>query len=108
MTHQYNTRTNKGDFQDALPSIEQNISNSINSIKTDINSIKGDISSVKTNLKHEINNLKDVIIKRLQEENATLRERCSKLEQRIKLFPDFDFDDEPFHDVYVMSWIWLL
>ena len=45
MTHQYNTRTNKGDFQDALASIEQNITNSINSIKTDINSTKSDISS---------------------------------------------------------------
>ena len=86
MTHQYNTRTNKGDFQDALASIEQNITNSINSIKTDINSIKSDISSVKTDLKDEINNLKDVIIKRLQDENATLRERCSKLEQRLVAF----------------------
>ena len=46
MTNQYNKRTNKGDFQDALVSIEQNISNSINSIKTDINSIRSDISSV--------------------------------------------------------------
>ena len=86
MTHQYNTRTNKGDFQDALASIEQNITNSINSIKTDINSIKSDISSVKTDLKDEINNLKDVIIKRLQDENATLREWCSKLEQRLVVF----------------------
>ena len=63
MTHQYNTRTNKSDFQDALASMEQNITNYINSIKTDITSIKSDISSVKTDLKHEINNLKDVIIK---------------------------------------------
>ena len=86
MTHQYNTRTNKGDFQDALASIEQNITNSINSIKTDINSIKSDISSVKTDLKDEINNLKDVIIKRLQDENATLREWCSQLEQRLVVF----------------------
>ena len=86
MTHQYNTRTNKGDFQDALASIEQNITNSINSIKTDINSIKSDISSVKTDLKDEINNLKDVIIKRLQDKNATLREQCSKLEQRLVAF----------------------
>ena len=63
MTHQYNTRTNKGDFQDALASMEQNITNYINSIKIDINSIKSDISSVKTDLKGEINNLKDVILK---------------------------------------------
>ena len=68
ITHQYNTRTNKGDFQDALASIEQNITNSINSINTDI-------SSVKTDLKDELNNLKDVIIKRLQNENSTLRKR---------------------------------
>ena len=63
MTHQYNTRTNKGDFQDALASIEQNITNSINWIKTDINSIKSDISLVKTDLKDLINNLKVVILK---------------------------------------------
>ena len=36
--------------------------------------------------KIEINSLKDVIIKRLQDENATLRERCSKLEQRLVAF----------------------
>ena len=83
LTHQYNTRTNKSDFQDALASLEQNITNSINSMKLDVNSIKEDISSVKTDLKDEINNLKDVIIKRLQDENATLRDRCSKLEQRL-------------------------
>ena len=79
ITHQYNTRTNKGDFQDALASIEQNITNSINSINTDI-------SSVKTDLKDELNNLKDIIIKRLQNENATLRELCSKLELGIVVF----------------------
>ena len=33
MTHQYNTRTYyKGDFQDVLTSIKQNITKSINSI----------------------------------------------------------------------------
>ena len=76
LTHQYNTRTNKGNFQDALASIEQNTNNSINSIKSDISSVKTD----------EINNLKDVIIKRLQDVNATFRERCSKLEQRLVVF----------------------
>ena len=96
MTHQYNTRTNKGDFQDALASIEQNITNSINSIKTDINSIKSDISSVKTDLKDEINNLKDVIIKRLQDKNATLREWCSKLEQRLVAFESSTNDLEQY------------
>ena len=73
MTHQHNTRTNKGDFQDTLASIEQIITNSTNSIKTDVNSIKSGINSVKTDLKEEINNLKDVIIKRLQDQNTTLR-----------------------------------
>ena len=86
MTHQYNTRTNKGDFQDALASIEQHITSSINSVKADINSIKSDIRSVKTDLKDEINNLKNVMIKRLQDENATLRERCRKLEQKLVAF----------------------
>ena len=37
MTHQYNTRTNKSDFQDALAGMEQSSTNYINSIKTDIN-----------------------------------------------------------------------
>ena len=86
MIHQFNTRTNKGDFQDSLASIEQNITISIDSIKTDINSIKSDISSVRTDVKGEINNLKDVIVKRLQYENGTLRERCSKIELRLVAF----------------------
>ena len=64
--HEYNTRTKKGNFQKALANLEQNITNSIN--------------SVKTKLKEEINSLKDVIIKRLQGENVILRDRCSKLE----------------------------
>ena len=34
MTHQCNKITNKGDFQAALASIEQNITDSTNSIKT--------------------------------------------------------------------------
>ena len=61
--HDYNTRTRKGDFQEALANLEQNITNSINSVKTE-----------------EINNLKDVILKRLQYQNVILRERCSTLE----------------------------
>ena len=83
LTHQYNTRTNKSDFQHALASLEKNITNSINSMKLDVNSIKEDIYSVTTDLKDEINNLKEVIIKWLQEDNATLKDRCSKLEQRL-------------------------
>ena len=85
LTHQYNTRTNKSDFQDALASLEQNITNSINSMKLDVNSNKEDISSVKTDLKDEINNLKEVIIKRLQDENAILKDRCSKLAETYRI-----------------------
>ena len=48
-SHEYNARTKKGDFQKALANLEENITNSINSVKTE--------------LKEEINNLKDVIIK---------------------------------------------
>ena len=70
--HEYNTRTKKGNFQKALANLEQNITNSINSIKT--------------KLKEEINSLKDVIIKRLQGENVILRDRCSKLEQKLVEF----------------------
>ena len=62
----------KNDFQEALANLEQNITNSINLVKTE--------------LKKEINNLKDVIIKRLQDENVILRDRCSKLEQKLVEF----------------------
>ena len=34
--HEYNTRTKKDDFQEALANLEQNIINSINSVKTDL------------------------------------------------------------------------
>ena len=51
---EYNTRTKKGDFQAALANVEQNVTNSI--------------ISVKTELKDEIDNSKDVIIKRLRDE----------------------------------------
>ena len=30
--HEYNTRTKKGDFKEALANVEQNITNSINSV----------------------------------------------------------------------------
>ena len=68
-SHEYNTRTKKSDFQEALASLEQNITNSIDSIKTE--------------LKEEINNLEDVIIKRVQDENEIFRDRCSKLEHKL-------------------------
>ena len=67
--HEYNTRTKKNEFQDALASVEVNLNNSIKSIKSD--------------LKDEVNNLKDVIIKRLQDENLILRNRCSNVEQTL-------------------------
>ena len=70
--HEYNTRTKKNEFQDALASLVVNVNNSIKSIKSD--------------LKDEINNLKDVIIKRLQDENVILRNRCSNLEQKLTEF----------------------
>ena len=70
--HEYNTRTEKGDFQEALANLEQNITNSINSVKTE--------------LKEKNNNLKDVIIKRLLNENVILRGRCSKFEQKLVEF----------------------
>ena len=67
--HEYNTRTKKGDFQEVLANLEQNITNSINSVNTE--------------LKEEINNLQDVIIKRFQDENVILRDRCIKLEEKL-------------------------
>ena len=70
--HEYNTRTKKGGFQEALVNLEQNITNFINSVKTEP--------------KEEINNLKAVIIKRLQDKNVILRDRCSKLEQKLVEF----------------------
>ena len=71
-SHEYNTRTKKGDFRKALENFEQNITISINSVNTE--------------LKEEINNLKNVIIKRLQDENVILRDRCRKLEQELVEF----------------------
>ena len=73
--HEYSTRTTKNEFQDALASLEVNLNSSIKSIKSD--------------LKDEINNLKDVIIKRLQDENVILRNRCSNLEQKLIEFETF-------------------
>ena len=70
--HEYNTRTKKDGFQEALVNLEQNITNFINSVKTEP--------------KEEINNLKAVIIKRLQDKNVILRDRCSKLEQKLVEF----------------------
>ena len=59
----------KSNFQEAFTNLEQKSPNSF-----------------KTKLKEEINNLKNVMIKRLQDENVILRERCSKLEQKLVEF----------------------
>ena len=71
-SHVCNTRNKKGDFREALVNLEQNITNFINSVKTES--------------KEEITNLKAVIIKRLQDKNVILRDRCSKLEQKLVEF----------------------
>ena len=67
MTQEYNTRTKKETIvsNEALAKVEQNIISAINC------------------LKEEIINLKDIVIKRLQEENKKLREKCSKLENDV-------------------------
>ena len=67
MTHDYNTQTKKGTVvsNEALAKVEENIISTINC------------------LKEEMINLKDIVIKRLQEENKKLKEKCSKLENDI-------------------------
>ena len=67
MTHEYNRRTKKETVvsNEALAKVEENIISTINCLKEDII------------------NLKDIAIKRLQEENKKLREKCSKLENDV-------------------------
>ena len=67
MTHEYNTQTKKEAVvsNEAPAKVEENIISTINC------------------LKEEIINLKDIVIKRLQEKNKKLREKCSKLENDI-------------------------
>ena len=67
MTHKYNTQTRKEAVvsNEALAKVEKNIISTINC------------------LKEEIINFKDVVIKRLQEKNKKLREKCSKLEYDV-------------------------
>ena len=48
-----------------------------------IDSLKDEISNGNSRLKDEISNLKDTVIKRLQEENQILRQKCNKLEAKI-------------------------
>ena len=67
MTYEYNTRTKKEAVvsNEELAKVEENIITTINI------------------LKEEIKNLKDIVIKRLQEENKKLREKCRKLENDV-------------------------
>ena len=71
--HGYNTRGKKQELcsnQDDNPfaKMEENILNNMNSQFVD--------------LKNEISNLKDIIIKRLQDGNQQLQEKCKKLEEK--------------------------
>ena len=67
MYHDYNTRTKKESVVscECLQTVEANIINNINS------------------LKDEIISLKETVIKRLQEENERLSDKCKQLENRV-------------------------
>ena len=70
MSHDYNTRNNKKSAemsQDSLDKLEKAIFQSVNG------------------LKDEIINLKHIVIKNLQDENARLKEKCEKLENRVAI-----------------------
>ena len=69
MSHDYITRTKKESVvsSECLQTLEANIINNIN------------------RLKDEIISLKDIVIKRLQEENERLRDKCQQLENRVAL-----------------------
>ena len=71
-THDHNTRSKKHlSFEDAMEKMESNILEQISSLNIDVRSMKD-----------EFLNMKD-IIKHLQDENALLRSRCSKLEDKV-------------------------
>ena len=59
-------------FEDAMEEMESNILEQISSLKVEVRSMKD-----------EFVNIKDVIIKRLQDKNALLRSRFSKLEDKV-------------------------
>ena len=68
MSHDYNTRNKKKSVdmsQDLLDKLEQSIVQSINSFN------------------NEIINLKGIVIKNLQDENARLKLKCEKFENRV-------------------------
>ena len=71
--HDHNTRSKKQlSFEDAMVKMESNILEQISSLKVDVRSMKD-----------EFLNMNNVIIKCLQDENALLRSRCSKLEDKV-------------------------
>ena len=70
MSHDYDTRNKKKSdemSQDSLDKLEKSIIQGINS------------------LKYEIINLNDIVIKYFQDENARLKEKCEKLENRVAI-----------------------
>ena len=70
MSHNYNTRNKKKDVeisQNPLDKLEKSIVKSIDS------------------LKHEIIYLKDIVIKNFQDENARLKVKREKLENRVAI-----------------------
>ena len=71
--HDHNTRSKKQlSFEDAMVKMESNILEQISSLKVDVRSMKD-----------KLLNMNNVIIKCLQDENALLRSRCSKLEDKV-------------------------
>ena len=72
--HDYDIRVKKQELcsnqdDNLLAKMEENILNNMNSKFVD--------------LKNEISNLKYIIIKRLQDENQQLQEKCKKLEEKV-------------------------
>ena len=71
--HDHNTRSKKQlSFEDPVEKMESNIFEQLSKLKVDVRSMKD-----------KFLNMKNVIIKRLQDENALLRSRCSKLEDKV-------------------------
>ena len=70
MSHDYDTRNKKKSAemsQDSLDELEKSIVQGIN------------------RLEDEIINLNDIVIKNFQDENARLKEKCEKLENRVAI-----------------------
>ena len=72
-SHEHFTRSSKKmSLEEAISKLNSDLSAQISSLTIEVRSTKD-----------EVLNLKDVIIKRLQEENSLLRDRCSKLENKV-------------------------